>query len=265
MSGTAAAPEDIGNFTAETNIRGQKAYLFSISIFMLVAIEIQLLDNTATLIERFFGFGVDNINERNNEQKQNLIILIQYLFIYFSFHYTFNYIFASITYFTKYNRSKIVLSGGLFVIGKVFIDWVIPVGLTLYVLYRLNISCSSCMLGPNDQFASDLFAFLEWVPGYFDHKFAVFGNLSAMMEGFYFANIHQFVKPVLSVVSSAFATTADFLREWPLASPASDPPTPWRESPELRSYFCYDVNSLCWITDYGPATSQDPVEQRPVR
>ena len=163
------SPRSFGQFAAETNIRLQKAFLISFSIALFIALRGDVINDIVGLM---YDRGERDSVFLEKDAKTDLIVFAQYLMVYVIVVYSFNYVFASLSYFFKYYRWRSIYSLGLFPIGKIIIDWVIPVGFAFYVLYTINQSdaCNGCMLGQDDKIANDFAKFWDWIVSYFGEK-----------------------------------------------------------------------------------------------
>lgn len=189
------SPDRFGKFTAETNIRLQKAFLVSFSIAFFIALTGDLLNQAVNL---FYDLADTPENQRNileEKKKRQIIIFAQYLMLFVIAQYTFNYIFASISYFGKFYKWRSIWTLGLFPLGKVTLDWILPVGLAFYVLYLVNDSdaCKDCLLGSEDKIASDFSSLWNWSVTYVGDKIDVIYPIIEPVVDIYKDKIFPFV------------------------------------------------------------------------
>ena len=209
------SPNSFGRFTAETNIGLQKAFLVTFTIALFVALSGNYINDIVGIVYDISGDDGNGKREiLEPEAKKKIIVSSQYLMMYAIFQYTFNYIFASIRYFFRFNKWRMLYSFGLFPIGKIVIDWIIPVCAAFYVLFIIDQSddCTGCLVG-----GIEIKDFSMWLEVYIHYKLTVIMKfLDPYREIFYldiilnfyislFTNICEFISFFFGYLQDSFS------------------------------------------------------------
>lgn len=154
--------KDLGDFASTSSIRAQKGYIVTFSVAALILFYGGLAAKLNSKI-----FGDSNIDE------QSAIKICHYILIYMILHYCFNYIIVTLRYTNKSGLVRAgmlsVISAGLYIIMLGLMDFLMPIGLASFTLFKMNGICNNCILGANDNFAKDFGQFYTWTIKYATH------------------------------------------------------------------------------------------------
>lgn len=203
-------PARFGKFAIETNIKLQKAFLISFSIAVFIALSGNNMDN---LVGVFYDvIGDHNSKSKVNfdvDVKRNMIIGTQYLMLYAIFQYSFHFVFTAIKSYMRYYFIISFFSFGIFLIGKLILDFFVPVGAAFFVLYSIDRSdaCFGC-LGGALGYIGEVDTFSEWFAIYIARKWndlyvlavSIFGESAISLLIEFYSIIFEIIYQILSLL-----------------------------------------------------------------
>lgn len=146
-----SSTQTLARLASTGSTRAQKGYLLLFSLVLFITSE-------ATFPDQIVILGMEFKNVANTA----ILVLGHYILLYLMLSYGVYYI---VDIFINWRRI-------IFLPLTVLFDFVVPIGFSLYVFYRIDKKCN-CLLGSYDNFYADLLSLLKWasrfVPAFWEN------------------------------------------------------------------------------------------------